>query len=427
MIRLFLIFLIFLISSVLSVSAFDAQTLDIRLQKNLEEVETKLESRSLYRKVYIYTNLVSYINSYIQDNTISEDKKYLLSQASQQLEIKIQKLENTIQLSEKFSKHDTLSLIFNNTNIQQVISENSLNISEAQSIFIFRDSQNLSRNSIKNIVSEIKKLNSNILIFIDQEWGQINRYWDFDSEYTRDDILEDAYIQLRKQQLTAAEYNLFLSLFPIWSTYFPSVFQVWSLYDSFPKESAKIMLEMFAYMRLKSHSDIWINTYGLVTDLSRGNPSITPLGRSFSKHSSKYKILLDAFAIASRETWVLVYLKHFPWVWLWAIDSHNGVLDLRNYTQALTENMELFAYANQAFWDFPLWVMLWHVIIPNILKQRFTAIAKSFDFMITDDLWMQGYSQATWKTFQNWFFSIDELKNSQHLITLDRKSSFYVK
>ncbi|MDA9129141.1 hypothetical protein N9J72_01545 [Candidatus Gracilibacteria bacterium] len=407
--------------------ATETQTLDIRLQENLEKVEQRLQNRSLYRKIFIYTNLKNYTQKYLGENTVSENKRYILSQAVIRIESKIRDIEKLIKLSQNFTNHNTLSLSFNNSNIDQVILQNSEALQNSQSIFVFRDSVNLSRTSIQKVVDEIQKIQANILIFIDQEGGQINRYQDFDTLYTREDILNDSFMQVRKNKLSEQEYTLFLSLFPNGGVYFPSLYQVGSLYDSFSKESANIMLEMFAYMRLKSHVDLGINTYGLMTDLSRGNPSITPLGRSFSKHSNKYMLFLDAFAIASRETGVLVYLKHFPGVGLGVVDSHNGVLDLRNNESELQENMKLFEYARQTFGDFPLGVMLGHVIVPNTLESDFTEIAQSFDFMITDDLGMQGYLGATGKTFQDGFFSIDELQNSENLLILDRKSTFYIK
>ena len=427
MFRKTLIFFILCLFQIAWVSALDTQLLDMRLQQNLEEIAGRLESKNSYRKIYIYTNLKNYTEQYLSRNTLDEDTKYLLAESIPQIQNRINILEQTLTYSALFQSKNVFSLVLRELSIDQIIQDNTQAIQNTQSVFLFRDTQNISRSRMKKAISKIREINENILIFIDQEGWQINRYTDFDIEYTRADLLDDSFIQVRKDKLTEQEYQLFLSLFPTWWVYFPSLFQVWSLYDSFSEDSAIVMLEMFAYIRLQSHADIWINTYGLVTDLSRGNPSITPLGRSFSKHSSKYELLLDAFALASRETGVLVYLKHFPWVWLWAVDSHNWVLDLRNNTQELKENIELFSYARQTFWDFPLWVMLWHTILPNPLKQRFTEIAKSFDFMITDDLWMQGYSQATWKTFQNGFFSIDELKNSENLMILDRKSSFYIK
>ena len=426
MLRLLITFLsIFLFYS--SVFALNTELLDIRLQRNLENIEERLADKDLFRKVFIYTNLKRYTEAYLSEATLWDNKRYVLTESLPRLQDKITQLEWIIKLSDWFVSQNTFSLSFNNFNIPNKIEENRDSIKSAKSIFLFRDAANLSRNSMKQIVESLKEINPNILIFIDQEWGQINRYQDFDSEYSRDDLLDDIFIQLRREQLTDAEYNLFLSLFPTWNTYFPSLYSVWNLYDSYDEDRVSIMLEMFAYMRLQSHKDIWINTYGLVTDLSRGNPSITPLWRSFSKHSNKYKLLLNAFAKASRETWVFVYLKHFPWVGLGSVDSHNGVLDLRNSSEELSENIELFAHARSSFWSQPLWAMIGHVLISDDLKSHFLEIASSFDFLITDDLAMQWYIWATNKTYTNWFFSTDVLSNSSKLMVLDRKSSFYIK
>ena len=425
--KIILTIFIILISCVFPLITSADTNLDIRLQRNLENIQERLIGKDLYRKVFIYTNLHRYTQSYIDTRTLKDDERYILTQGLDRLQDTIYLLEEMITLSEGIESHNTLTLSFNKYNIFEKIQQNSENITKAKSIFIFRDSINLSRKGIQDIVKAIREININILIFIDQEWWQIVRYKDFDADYTRESLLDTPFMQLRQNKLTAEEYELFLSLFPTWNSYFPSLYQVGALYDSYDEESAKTLLEMFAYMRLKSHSELWINTYWLVTDLSRWNPSITPLGRSFSKHTKKYKLLLDAFALASRETWVFVYLKHFPWVGLGSVDSHNWVLDLRNSSEELSENIELFAYAQETFWVHPIGAMIGHVLVSDALKTRFNQIAWNFDFLITDDLGMQGYTRATNQSFANWFFSTDELSNSSKLLTLDRKSSFYIK
>lgn len=427
MIRLVLICVSFFLFLSNAFSLDNRWELDIALQKNLERVEATLEGKNLYRKVYVYTNLKEYIDSYMKSNDLSLEKTYILEKAVSEIDIVLFELDNMIEKTKRFTAHNTLSIVFSNNNIEAKIREYSEKIKSTQSIFIFRDSANLSRENMKLAVFRIRELNDDTFIFTDQEWGQVIRYHDFDLSYTRDSILDDPYIQLRKSLLSKSEFENFLALFPTWNTYFPSLYQVGSLYDSYTPESAKIMLEMFAYMRLESHKVLWINTYGLVADLSRGNPSITPLGRSFSKHISKYEVFLEAFAKASRETWVLVYLKHFPWVGVWSVDSHNGILDLRNSEEELSENMEVFAYAQGVFWEQPLWAMVWHVIVPDSLKGRFNEIAWDFDFLISDDLGMQGYLQATGKNFNSWFFSTDVLKDSSNFFTLDRGAWFYVR
>ena len=410
-----------------TVAAIDMPKLQLRVQENIESIDQKLEKQSVYKKIYTYTRLGLYIEKYLYENTLAQEQEYVLRESLLQLYNKKTRLQELTILSENFNTHNTLTLSFNNHTIDQVLANNTKAIQQAQSVFLFRDSSNLSLSSMKSITGKIQELHADIIIFTDQEGGQINRYKDFDQWYTRDTLLEEPYIQLRKSRLSWDEYRLFLSLFPQWLEYFPSFGRLGRVYDDFSPKSAKIMLEMFAYMRLKSHSDTGINTYWLVTDLNWWNPSITPLERSFSRHSNKYRVLLDAFAKASKETGVLVYLKHFPGVGLGSVDSHNWVLDLRNDSDELSENMELFAYAQESFWSFPLWVMIWHALVSLPLQKRFNEIVKKFSFIITDDLGMKGYTDATGNIVSNWFFSTDEIVQSKKLFRLDRRASFYIK
>ena len=407
--------------------ALETSKIDIFLQRNFEKIEVQLLDETHYRKIYIYSRLKNKIENYLANNTLIQDREYLLRESIFAIDTRISRLEKLIKLSESFESHDALILSFSNWNIDTRIENNKENITKAKSIFIFRDSTNLSLASMKSITWKIQELNPSTIIFIDQEGWQINRYKDFDSSYSRKNLLDHDFIQLRKQKLTTSEYNLFLTLFPVWAAYFPSLLTVGQLYDSYGENSTQLMLEMFAYMRLQSHADTGINTYGLVADLSRWNPSITPLQRSFSRHSDKYKLFLDAFALACRETWVLVYLKHFPGVGLWSVDSHNGILDLQNSEEALRENMELFAHAQKSFWSLPLGGMIGHVLAPETLKEEFNTTANNFDYIITDDLGMKWYTQATWKNFSNAFFSTDEIIENPSVIRLDRKNSFYIK
>ena len=210
----------------------------------------------------------------------------------------------------------------------------------------------------------------------------------------------------------------------MWS--FPSLAKIWIHYDTFSTDEDKqAYLNKVASIRLQWLKDHWINTYWLVLDLNRGNPVISNYSRSFSKHVEKYKKLVDAFSIASKETWVKLYFKHFPWHWEWNIDSHVWILNLIWKETYIQENIELFDYALTK--NPTAWLMIWHMYIPNSKKQYFIDTVNKSNFLLTDDLWMQWYKQAKWKLKESLFFTTDQIINYDNLITVDSVAVSWIK
>ena len=178
-------------------------------------------------------------------------------------------------------------------------------------------------------------------------------------------------------------------------------------------------MEIIAFIRLQILKEAWINTYWIVLDLNRWNPVISWNKRSFSKHLWKYKILVDAFLKAWKNTEILLYAKHFPWHWTWKIDSHKWILNLKNESKYLKENLELFDYFLNNSWKLKVWLMVWHIYISSDLQILFENIIKKADFILTDDLAMLWYKKAKWKKIKGLFFSTDSIINNKKIIIVD--------
>lgn len=327
-----------------------------------------------------------------------------------------------------FTPHNSLILRFSRgQNIQEFISTKESQIKNIQSVFLFRNSgKDLSINEINTITKQLKSINSDILIFIDQEWWFVNRYIDFESESQLKEYFQDDYVLARYHFLDQKEQDLLKWAFPKSYWYFPSMGKLWVLYDSYSTEqNKKNFLEIIAYIRLKSLANNGINTYGLVADLNLWNPAISSTSRSFSKHEWKYKSLIDAFIKASNETWVLLYLKHFPWHGAGIIDSHKWILDLTASPEYLKNNMRIFEYFlnnKKNAW----WLMLGHIIFPKSLHNDFLRIVSDADFLLTDDLAMQWYKNicGTYLTDSicketDWIFSTQQIIWNRNLIKVD--------
>jgi len=325
------------------------------------------------------------------------------------------------------SKHKTLILKFTRWgNHRYLINLNKEKIKSRWSVFLFKQWSDLSRKDINFITSEIKKLNKNILIFIDQEGGWINRYIEFEK---RADINKYfSYCIIDKKIRT---------IFPSKYWYFPSLKRIWTFYDELSplltshqgrgitQSEQDYFLEKIAYIRLQTLKDNWINTYWLVLDLDRWNPVISWYSRSFSKHLDKYKLLVDAFAKASKQTWVTLYFKHFPGHWAGKTDSHKWVLNLAWQEKYLQENLELFNYALNN--NPHAWIMVAHAYLPNSTLSQFNKWINKASFLLTDDLWMQWYKLSHWRNLKNMFFSTDAILKSNKLITVDSINVSWVK
>lgn len=390
------------------------------LNNKLDKLILKINKKSNIEKKEFYKRLLIKLEKY---NNKIWNKKYLLdiiiNRFTEELnKIKIKKIS--------FNKSKTLILKFTNNDIlnKKIIENNKNNIKNNISVFIFRKNYNLKNNIIKNISKKIKNINPEILLFIDQEWGLINRYIDFENKISVDKyfLLNNKFnfLETRLNSLSKKNINIIRNIFPKKYWYFPSLEKIWKTYDIFEnKNDKKLFLEIIAFIRLQSLKESWINTYWLVLDLNRWNPVISWNKRSFSKHLWKYKELVDSFIKAWKSTEIILYAKHFPGHWDWKIDSHKWILNLWKKSEYLKENLELFNYFLENSWELQTGVMVAHIYLSSDLKQKFNNIIKKADFILTDDLAMMWYKKASWNKINNLFFSTDEIINKNNLIIVD--------
>lgn len=379
----------------------------------LENKKTKLEQKNIYKKfiniidLKIINNKNNFFLEYIKDKIIEKD--------------------NSIKIDKKnYSKHNTKILKFtrdsnHNSILNNLIKENNKN--KIESVFIFRKYSDLSRKDINIITKKLTEYNKEILIFIDQEWGLINRYVEFEKTNDVEDFFlknKYSFLEKRFEIFNKNEVQIIRNLFPKKYWYFPSLWKIWKNYDLFDNENKKVsFLEIIAFIRLQTLKNNWINTYWLVADLNRWNTVISGNSRSFSKHLWKYKILANSFLKASRNTWVKLYLKHFPGHWEGKIDSHKWILNLSWKEEYLKENLELFDYFFQK-WEFSqIWIMVWHMYVPKTLENIFNKIIEKSSFLLTDDLAMSWYQKAKNKIKKDLFFTTDNIINSKKLIIVD--------
>lgn len=394
-----------------------------RLDNKLEIFFKKYEKKSNIEQKEFYWRMLKSLFFYKRINKDS-NKMFLINIIINKFE---QKYDSIKINKTNFYKSKTLILKFTNNIVSNnlIIEKNKKNIENNISVFIFRSSIDLQNSIIKNISKKIKTINPKILLFIDQEWGLINRYIDFETKKDIDNFFiknnnKYSFLQNNLDKLNEKQIKIIRNIFPKRYGYFPSLETIWKTYDKFKnKENAKRFLEIIAFIRLQSLKESWINTYWLVMDLNRWNPVISWNKRSFSKHLWKYKILVDSFLKAGKNTEILLYGKHFPWHWYWKIDSHKWILNLKNKTQYLKENLELFNYFLNNSWELETWLMVWHIYLSSEFQSLFNNIIKKSDFIITDDLAMKWYKQAKWKKIKDLFFSTDLIINNDKLIIVD--------
>jgi hypothetical protein len=394
------------------------------LNNKLEILFKKYNKKSKIEQKEFYSRLIKLLNFY-KIKYKNSDKIFLINIIFN----KFVEKNNSIKLKKiNFIKPKIIILKFTNNIIfnNKIIENNKENIKNNISVFIFRSSVDLKNSVIKDISKKIKNINPNILLFIDQEWGLINRYIDFENqdEINKFFIKNNNYLFLKNnlEKLSNKEIDIIRKIFPKQYWYFPSLEIIWKTYDKFKnKEKAKIFLNIIAFIRLQSLKNCWINTYGLVLDLNRWNPVISWNKRSFSKHLWKYKILVDSFINAWKNIEIILYAKHFPWHWDWSIDSHKWILNLWKKSDYLNENLDLFNYLLEKSWELQTWLMVWHIYISTRLKQKFKNIINISDFIITDDLAMMWYKKAKWKKIKNLFLSTDLIIDNKYnkLIILD--------
>jgi hypothetical protein len=392
-------------------------------RKNI--IYSSLESKLQERKTKENTEIVEYIITKIQElqNKIPQNVESLeeVEESKWDLVSLDERLETEETFFESVTPHNSVILRFSRWgNHLTVINEKRQSIANGNSVFVFRNgTSDLSVSDIQSITFQLKAINPDVLIFIDQEWWLVNRYVDFESSASVESIFSEEYTNSRMNIFSASEKTIIRNLFPQNYGYFPSLWRIWVAYDSFVSDaSKKNFVEIIAYIRLKTLSSNWINTYWLVADLNLWNPAITNASRSFSKHVNKYKVLIDAFIVASEKTDVSLYLKHFPGHWAWLIDSHQWVLDLTNQQSYISDNIDLFDYFLEnktTHWG----LMVAHIIAPDSLIQSFLDTLSKADYVLTDDLAMQGYKKMTGVNPQGWFFSSHKILQNNNLIKVD--------
>ncbi len=394
-----------------------------KINNILEKLFKKYDKKSKIEQKEFYSKFIKLLEKYRINYKNNSNKSFLINLILNKF---IEK-HNSIKLEKiNFIRSQTLILRFTNNIISnnKIIENNKENIKNNVSVFIFRRKTNLKNSVIKNISKQIKNINSSILLFIDQEWGLINRYVDFENKESIDEFFlknnKHLFLKNNLVKLSDKEIQIIRNIFPKIYWYFPSMETIWRTYDKFEnKNNAKIFLNIVAFIRLQSLKDSWINTYWLVLDLNRWNPVIGWYKRSFSKHLWKYKLLVDSFLKAGKNTEIILYAKHFPWHWDWTIDSHKWILNLWNKTDYLKENLDLFEYFIDNSWKLQTGLMVWHIYLSDELEQQFNKIIKKADFIITDDLAMIWYKKAKWKKMKNLFFSTDAIINNKNLIIVD--------
>ena len=401
--------------SFLQISYADTQRVDSILNRidSLISQKTDEEKRINYDFLFsqIHSQLIGDITGKNID-TLLEFKKELENQKSQYF------TENTwIEVS----THNTLSLTFiHGQDPLPIIRNNAERIRNTRSVFLFRWTENLLGDEMMSITKEIKKINSNILLFTDQEGGEITRYVDFPTMDELQSLLESDFVTYRLQSMSWESRKVLFSVFDTYKLYYyPSLESIWNAYNSISDEdSKKYFLEISAYIRLASIRSVWLNTYGLILDLDYGNPVISWYARSFSKDLWEYQKLVDAFILASEVTSVSVYAKHFPWHWKWAVDSHKAVLDISSFPEYTQANMNLFEYFLWRVSSVKKWIMVGHMYVWDDFLEAFNRILDTADYILTDDLSMQWYQLATGNDKNNSFFTTDTIINRKNLIKL---------
>jgi hypothetical protein len=401
-------------------------------EKNIDWVVTKIntiiQNESVNKKNDIFNYFNQEINIRLSNNPNIQNRDEILYFKSQIRKSQFKLVSKNI--LKNISSHNALSLTFiswedHNSKIHQ----NETVIKNTQSVFIFRWKDDLSRDEIVIITNEIKKINPEILIFIDQEWWLIHRFVDFPSTVELQAILDTFFVKVRMQSMSTESLRALNSLFDTKKLYFyPSLQDLWKSYSSIQDEtSRKYFLEIAAYIRMNSLKNVWINTYGLVMDLDEWNPVISWHQRSFSSHVQDYYKLINAFILASEVNEMKLYWKHFPWHGMWDIDSHKWILDISLYPEYTQNNLDVFRYFISAYASIQKWIMVWHMYVWNTLLSEFNSILNDTQFIITDDLSMQWYLQATGKKLSQSFFTTDTLSWRNNLIKLWNTSNAFIK
>lgn len=300
-----------------------------------------------------------------------------------------------------------------NEEIDNLLLNNKDKINKNDNIFLFRQKENISMDTIYYITKRIYELNPNIRIFVDQEGGLVNRYNIFDSNHTfdlyiqEDEILNQKYHKLSDNLKTNIKNSFKNKL------NFISAKKIWEIFNKIETEKEKQnFLDFISFFELFTNLKAWINTYWLVLDLDMWNPAISWNQRAFSKDVDANIMYWNYYVKNSKALWISLYLKHYLWHWAWKIDTHNSILEYSlNDKEYIENNLRVFEMVIKTAKDIKhnIWLMVGHMLVPLEYKNRFLWNLWEVDFVLTDDLWMWAYKESKDKKFENKFFTSNEI------------------
>ena len=332
--------LIFIVCNIFLISWAVANSMDAASQKIFQ----MHNSKNIYDQAEIYQKYISQLEKIAQNN----QKAYFIQNIvdlQSNISQKYEEIQNEILRNKaQIKTGNSLILKFSqSTNISQYILNNKQKILDSNSVFIFRESENISSKNMKKITQEIKNISPKILIFIDQEWGQINRFVSFENGFDIQDYVNYLYVYFRFHRLTQDEQKILTDLFGK-SYYFPALWDIWTAYNKISQQNKKDFLEIVTYIELKNLQLHGVNTHWFIADLDLWNPIISGYNRSFSDNVMQYFALIDAYIQASKQTWVVLYAKHFPWHGSGDADSHKQILDYSKNSEYVENNLLVFQY-----------------------------------------------------------------------------------
>ena len=319
-------------------------------------------------------------------------------------------------IEEKYVKNFEFLLIridngFTRQEIKDIIHKNQNEITENDNIFIFRYKLDLGLSQVQTLSSEIKKLNPKARIFIDQEWGYINRFREFEDWFSLWQLLRKDEEAFEYYHLLTDDTKWKIHKKVSWRKYFMSMKEIGDIYREIKPEDKKLFLDFIAHYRLASLKNAGINTYWLVLDLDYWNPVISDLRRSFWDDTEAYIELWKSFVDAALDKDISLYLKHFPGHWEWNIDTHKSLLtyDERDI-KYIKENIKVFNKVLD-YWN-TKWVeiglMVGHIELPKSIKYLLHVWFSKTDYVMTDDLSMFAYWEWIKKDYDDTFFSTKE-------------------